>query len=417
MRFVLRGPMMVISEKSGGKVLRAWISGLLFLFLGSCVSAVPREDLRGKEPLSFREHEIQGPLRDDSPTDSLLASVEKSLAYLEKKSSPGGLPTNSGEKFSSGHVYRSLSLFRDLLLSAHDEAELDRRIREKLIFYEFRREDSSSFILLTGYFEPILEGSLVADGEYRFPLYGRPDDLLEERPEEYSGEKGAGRRMVRMEGGQAVPYYSRRQIDTEGALQGRGLELVWLRDAWERFVLHIQGSGQVRLPDGRTIRVGYAASNGRPYRAIGRYLREQGFLKEKEISMEGVREFLQSNPGRTEEILSINERYIFFRLLAGSEGPLGALGLPLTPGRSIATDLTLFPPGALAYLVSRQPELDESGKLTGWKTLRRFVLNQDAGGAILGPGRVDLFFGSGDRAGRAAGEMKEEGKIYFLLAK
>jgi membrane-bound lytic murein transglycosylase A len=200
-------------------------------------------------------------------------------------------------------------------------------------------------------------------------------------------------------------------------LQGRGLERVWLRDAWERFVLHIQGSGRVRLPDGRAIRVGYAASNGRPYRAIGRYLREQGYLQEKEISMERIGAFLQSNPGRAEEILSINERYIFFRLLADSEGPLGALGVPLTPGRSIATDLTLFPPGALAYLVSRQPELDESGKLTGWKELRRFVLNQDAGGAILGPGRVDLFFGSGDRAGRAAGEMKEEGKIYFLLAK
>ena len=385
--------------------------------MGGCVPAVPREDLRGKEPLSFREHEIQGPLRDDSPTDSLLASVEKSLAYLEKRSSTGGGPPNSGEKFSSGHVYRSLSLFRDILSAAPDKAELDRRVRENFAFYELRRESSSPSVLLTGYFEPVLEGSLVADGEYRYPLYGRPDDLLEQRPEEDSGEKSASRRMVRMEDGQAVPYYSRRQIDTEGALQGRGLELVWLRDAWERFVLHIQGSGQVRLPDGRTIRVGYAASNGRPYRAIGRYLREQGYLQEKEISMERIGAFLQSNPGRAEEILSINERYIFFRLLADSEGPLGALGVPLTPGRSIATDLTLFPPGALAYLVSRQPELDESGKLTGWKELRRFVLNQDAGGAILGPGRVDLFFGSGDRAGKAAGEMKEEGKIYFLLAK
>jgi membrane-bound lytic murein transglycosylase A len=294
---------------------------------------------------------------------------------------------------------------------------LGRRVRENFVFHEVRRADSSSSILLTGYFEPVLEGSLVAGGEYRYPLYGRPDDLLEQRPEENSREKGVSRRVVRMEGGQAVPYYSRRQIDTEGALQGRGLELVWLRDAWERFVLHIQGSGQVRLPDGRTIRVGYAASNGRPYRAIGRYLREQGYLQGKEMSMERIGAFLQSNPERAEEILTINERYIFFRLLADSEGPLGALGFPLTPGRSIATDLTLFPPGALAYLVSRQPELDESGKLTGWKELRRFVLNQDAGGAILGPGRVDLFFGSGDRAGRAAGEMKEEGKIYFLLAK
>jgi membrane-bound lytic murein transglycosylase A len=140
-------------------------------------------------------------------------------------------------------------------------------------------------------------------------------------------------------------------------------------------------------------------------------------LGEKEISMERIREFLQNNPGRAEEILNINERYIFFRLLGDSEGPLGALGVPLTPGRSVATDLSLFPRGALAYLVSRCPELDESGKVIGWKELRRFVLNQDAGGAILGPGRVDLFFGSGNRAGKAAGEMREEGKIYFLLAR
>jgi membrane-bound lytic murein transglycosylase A len=417
MEFVLSWPKMVISRKREGEGLRAWIAGLLLLFLGSCVSAVPREDLRGKEPPSFREHEIQDRVTDDSSTDSLLASLEGSLSYLEKKRSQGSLPAIPAEKFSPDPVYCSLRLFRDILSSASDEAEWERRIRENFVFYELRREYSSPSILLTGYFEPILEGNWFAEGEYRYPLYGRPEDLLEQRPEEDSGEKMGGRQMVRMEGGQAVPYYSRRQIDTEGALQGRGLELLWLRDPWERFVLHIQGSGQVRLPDGKTIRVGYAASNGRPYRPIGRYLLEQGYMDEKEISMERIREFLQTNPGRAEEIFNINERYIFFRLLGDSEGPLGALGVPLTPGRSVATDLTLFPPGALAYLVSRQPELDESGRLLGWKTLRRFVLNQDAGGAIQGPGRVDLFFGTGDRAGRAAGEMKEEGRIYFLLAR
>jgi membrane-bound lytic murein transglycosylase A len=397
--------------------LRAWIAGLLLLFLGSCVSAVPREDLRGEGPLSFREGEINGPLKDDASIDSLLTSVERSMAYLEEKRSTGGVAASSKEKISPDQVYRSLSFFREILSTAPDQAEWERKVRETFAFYELSRADSSPSILLTGYYEPVLEGSLIADGDYRYPLYGRPEDLQEQMPDGDTVEKGAGRRMIRIEGGQAVPYYSRREIDTEGALQGKGLELLWLRDPWERFVLHIQGSGQVRLPDGRMMRVGYAASNGRPYRAIGRYLLEQGFLGEKEISMERIREFLQSNPGRAEEILNVNERYIFFRLLGDSEGPLGALGVPLTPGRSVATDLSLFPRGALAYLVSRCPDLDESGKIIGWKTLRRFVLNQDAGGAIQGPGRVDLFFGSGDRAGKAAGEMKEEGKIYFLLAK
>ncbi|NWF57741.1 MAG: MltA domain-containing protein, partial [Syntrophaceae bacterium] len=203
----------------------------------------------------------------------------------------------------------------------------------------------------------------------------------------------------------------------EGVLQEKGLEIVWLKDPWERFVLHIQGSGQVRLPDGKTVRIGYAGSNGRPYRSIGRYLIDLGYLDEKEVSMERVREFIQNNPGRAEEIFQYNERYIFFRFLGDSEGPLGALGVPLRPGRSIATDLTLYPPGALAYLISREPELDENGKMVGWKPLRRFVLNQDTGAAIQGPGRVDLFFGSGERAGAAAGEMKEKGRIFFLLAR
>ncbi len=397
--------------------MRALLACLLLLFLGSCVPAVPREDLRGKEPFSFREREIQGPIEDDASRDSLLASVERSMSYLGRKDGGGGADTISGAKFSPERVSRSLSLFLDILSATRDEVELDRKVRESFAFYELCRGNPSPAILLTGYFEPLLDGSLVADGEYRYPLYGRPDDLLEQSQEESSGEKTTRRIAVRMEAGQAVPYYSRREIDTEGALQGRGLELVWLRDPWERFVLHIQGSGQVRLPDGRTIRVGYATSNGRPYRSIGRYLREQGLLTGNEISMERIREFLQSNPGRAEEILNVNERYIFFRTLDDSEGPLGALGVLLTPGRSVATDLTLFPPGALAYLVSRQPDLDESGRIIGWKTLRRFVLNQDAGGAIQGPARVDLFFGSGDRAGKAAGEMKESGKIYFLLAK
>ena len=397
--------------------MRAWIAGLLLLFLGSCVSAVPREDLRGEGPLSFREGEINGPLKDDASIDSLLTSVERSMAYLEEKRSTGGVAASSKEKISPDQVYRSLSFFREILSTAPDQAEWERKVRENFAFYELSRADSPPSILLTGYYEPVMEGSLIADGDYRYPLYGRPEDLQEQMPDGDTAEKGAGRRMIRIEGGQAVPYYSRREIDTEGALQGKGLELLWLRDPWERFVLHIQGSGQVRLPDGRMMRVGYSASNGRPYRAIGRYLLEQGFLGEKEISIERIREFLQRNPGRAEEILNVNERYIFFRLLGDSEGPLGALGVPLTPGRSVATDLSLFPRGALAYLVSRCPELDESGKIIGWKTLRRFVLNQDAGGAIQGPGRVDLFFGSGDRAGRAAGEMKEEGKIYILLAK
>jgi membrane-bound lytic murein transglycosylase A len=361
---------------------------------------VSREELRPEGPVIFQQREMKEPLEDDSSRESLNISLEKSLLYLGQ-GKPGGTDAGpGGEKFSPENIFRTLLLFRELLATSPDYAEIDRKIRENFHFWELGRKNSSNSILLTGYYEPILEGSLAAEGDYRYPLYRRPDDLREVIP-----------------GESASPYYSRREIDTEGALREKGLELVWLKDPWERFVLHIQGSGQVRLPDGKIVRVGYAGSNGRPYRSIGRYLIEQGFLNDKNISMEKIRDFIQRNPGLAQEVFNYNERYIFFRILPDSEGPVGALGVPLTPGRSIATDLILFPPGALAYLISREPDLDESGKVVGWKPIRRFVLNQDTGSAIKGPGRVDLFFGSGERAGAAAGEMREEGRIYFLLAK
>jgi membrane-bound lytic murein transglycosylase A len=368
--------------------------------------------------LYFEEKRPAEFLSDDAERISLQVALERSFAALGKKRSSGGSPDSSSERFTAESTYRTLSLFQQILLSTSSEMEMDRKVRENFKFLEVTNEKSKLFLLLTGYYEPVLEGSLEPGGEYRYPIYQRPGDLVEVS---YNNEGTPGssspKRLVRMENGQAVPYYSRREIDTEGALREKGLELLWLKDPWERFVLHIQGSGQIRLPDGKTMRVGFAASNGRPYRSIGRYLIDQGFLSGREVTMERIREFLQQDPGRAEEIYNANERYIFFRPLPGPEGPLGALGVPLTPGRSIATDLTIFPPGALAYLISRQPVFDEDGRMAGWKPLGRFVFNQDTGAAMKGPSRVDLFFGSGEKAGRAAGEMREEGRIYFLLAK
>jgi membrane-bound lytic murein transglycosylase A len=368
----------------------------------SCAAPPPRKPLEAYGPFSFREEKIVPTEMEDFEPSSLLSALEGSLAYLEKmKSAPSAAARGGGEgMFSPDQIQRSLIRFREILMAPADRAEIEREIKESFSFWEGSRGNSTDSILLTGYYEPILSGGLETGEDCRYPLYRRPDDLREVIP-----------------GESASPYYSRREIDTEGALRGKGLELVWLKDPWERFVLHIQGSGQVRLPDGKIVRVGYAGSNGRPYRSIGRYLIEQGFLNDKNISMEKIRDFIQRNPGLAQEVFNYNERYIFFRILPDSEGPVGALGVRLTPGRSIATDLTLFPAGALAYLISREPDLDESGKVVGWKPIRRFVLNQDTGAAIKGPGRVDLFFGSGERAGTAAGEMREEGRIYFLLAK
>lgn len=380
------------------------IGGIIFSLLLGCRPPVPRELLPPRKPLLYQEQKFIYPLTDDADKSSLQAAVERSLAHLAKKicagNSPSYLQGPARNLFSPARLYRSLTIFREILSTASEEAEFDRRVREAFTFWEVASEGRAKPILLTGYYEPIVEGQLEPGGGYQYPIYRRPEDLIEMTA-----------------GDDSVPYYSRKEIDCQGVLQGKGYELAWLKDPWERYVLHVQGSGQVHLPDGKTFRVGFAASNGRPYRSIGQYLVEQGFLTEQELSLSRVEEFLRQNPGKMDEIFNINERYIFFRIIPEKEGPIGALGFPLTAGRSVATDLTIFPPGALAYLIAQQPVFDEAGRLKSKKTLRRFVLNQDTGAAMKGPERVDLFCGGGERAGMVAGAMREEGKVYFLHAK
>jgi membrane-bound lytic murein transglycosylase A len=384
--------------------LKVLIVGIIISFLAGCLPPVSREPLPPEKAPLYREQEFVSPLTDDADRNSLQTAVERSLAHLSKKNSAvnasGYLPGTTGNLFSPARVHRSLTVFREILRNASDGAEFARRVQEAFAFWEVTRADEAKPILLTGYYEPVVEGQLKPGGEYLYPIYRRPEELIEIRAKDNSAF-----------------YYSRKEIDCQGVLRDKGYELAWLKDPWERYVLHVQGSGQVRLPDGKTIRVGFAASNGRPYRSIGRYLVERGFLAEPELSLSRVQEFLRQHPERTDEIFNANERYIFFRFIPGKEGPIGALGFPLTAGRSVATDPAVFPPGALAYLVARQPVFDEGGTRMAPKALSRFVLNQDTGAAMIGPGRVDLFCGSGESAGMVAGAMREEGKIYFLQAK
>jgi len=393
-----------------------FIGGAFFLTLLGCVAPLPKEPVRPVEPVVFQERKIVPLLTDDADRNSLQTAVDRSLTYLSQK-----ISAKSAERIRYGFsenmyapemAYRSLALFREILLNNPDEKELSKKVRQNFSFWEAKRGGRANPVLLTGYYEPILEGSLTPGGEYLFPIYRRPDDLVELAPWGEVREK----QVVRFEKGRMVPYYSRQEIDNQGVLLKKGYELAWLKDPWERFVLHVQGSGQIRLPDGRILRVGFAASNGRPYRSIGRHLMEKGFFPEKDLSLGRVMEFIRQNPEKAEETFNVNERYIFFRLIPGPEGPIGALGLPLTAGRSIATDQAIFPRGALAYLVSQQTLYDQAGRRKGKKPLQRFVLNQDTGAAMKGPERVDLFFGSGDNAGRFAGDMREDGEIFFLQA-
>jgi membrane-bound lytic murein transglycosylase A len=233
--------------------------------------------------------------------------------------------------------------------------------------------------------------------------------------EAFGPEFGKRRIIGRYTGNTVVPYFTRKDIDSDRRLDDGGYELLWVSDRVDLFFLQIQGSGKVVFRDGTICRVNYDCSNGRPYRSIGKLLIDEGKIAQEDMSLQQIRLYLRSNPEEVERILNHNESYVFFRFV--DDGPLGAIAVPLTAGRSIATDLSLFPRAALAFVETERPLMDENGLLESWETFGRFVLNQDTGGAIRGPGRVDIFWGAGPYAEMAAGHLKQQGTLYFLVQK
>ncbi len=259
--------------------------------------------------------------------------------------------------------------------------------------------------IITGYYEATLEGSLEPRAGYEVPLYQAPDDLISLDLQAF-GEDLPDRTLVgRVEGRRFLPYHQRAAIN-DGVLEGRDLELMWLKDPVDAFFLSVQGSGVVTLPDGREQRVGYAGNNGHAFYAIGRALLESGEVPRDQMSMQAIRDWLRANPERAEELMERNARYIFFRMLDG-EGPIGAQGVALTPERSLAVDRAYLPMGAPLYLEteSAQPDL----------RFRRLMIAQDTGAAITGGVRGDFFFGKGEPALARAGRMKEKGRYWLLL--
>ncbi|WP_417320820.1 murein transglycosylase A [Emcibacter sp.] len=262
--------------------------------------------------------------------------------------------------------------------------------------------------LFTGYFSPEYEGSLTASEDYDVPLYTVPDDLQVLDLGDFDPELRGRKLFGEVSDGRFVPYKDRRQIES-GSLENRGLELVWLKRPEDAFFLHIQGSGVIRLENGDRIRVGYAAKNGRPYRAVGRFLIEEGEISREEMSMQAIRRWMVENPDRARELMWRNPSFIFFRHM-DSDGPVGSLGVTLTAGRSLAVDPAKMPMGIPVWL-DLQPENAENGQAP----LQRLMVTQDTGSAIRGRVRGDVFWGIGDEAGRIAGRMKETGTYYLLL--
>lgn len=264
--------------------------------------------------------------------------------------------------------------------------------------------------LFTGYYEPELHGDWRPHGAYRFPIYSRPSDLVSVdlgkfRPE-YKGEHIAGR----IKGDQLVPYPTRKQID-QGALVGKQLEILWVNDPVDLFFLHIQGSGRVVLPDGSSIRVGYAGRNGRRYTPVGRVLVGRGDLRQSQVSLHTIRQWLEAHPAAAQQVMWQNRSYVFFRVIPG-DGPIGSEGVVLTPLRSLAVDRRDLPLGVPLWVSTTLPTGTGKGEA---KPFRRLMVAQDTGSAIKGPVRGDVFVGHGAHAGDVAGEMKQAGRYWVLL--
>lgn len=386
---------------------------LIPMILIGCAKLTKELKAPEKPLILLKEKDIPS-FDNDLDRESLRVAISRSIEFFQRL--PQDHLFEYGEdQYSTAHLIRSMKTFLYLLDEAEDMEELTALVRQRFNVYESVGSDGRGTVLYTGYYEPILRGSLTSDETYRWPLYERPNDLIEIDLELFSSKFKGEKITARYDGSRIVPYFTREEIDSHGVLSGRQLEIAWLEDPIDAFFLQIQGSGQILLEDGTTLRVNYAAWNGRPYRSIGALLINREIIKREEMSITRLREYLRDHPSQREEILNHNESYVFFRVV--ERGPLGNIAVPLTPGRSIATDSRLFPKGGLVFVCAEKPIIDDSGTIIAWVPFSRFALNQDTGGVIKGPGRVDLFWGSGEAAGIPAGHMKSEGKLYFLVEK
>lgn len=264
--------------------------------------------------------------------------------------------------------------------------------------------------LVTGYYEPLLNGARQRTARFSAPLYSPPEDLITVDLSAIYPELKGKRLRGRLQGKKLVPYASRADLDSDAALRGK--EIVWVENALDAFFLQVQGSGRVRLPTGETIRLQYADQNGYPYQSIGRYLVDRGELTLDQANIAGIRAWLDAHPQRFKEVLNANPSVVFFReekIPDSSIGPKGALGVPLSAGRSIAVDPASIPLGAPVFLATTKPASEVP--------LQRLVVAQDTGGAIRGTVRADFYWGTGMEAGEQAGKMRQSAKMWLLWPK
>jgi membrane-bound lytic murein transglycosylase A len=315
-----------------------------------------------------------------------------------------------------GRLVETLEAFQKLLQKNLPQEEFNKKVSEEFLLYRVGKGKNKK-VLFTGYYRPVITASPTPSPRYRFPIYQMPGKGFQ------SVKKQGGIRLVGSNSGikqirkntEDWRNLTREEIDSKGALSHQGLEVAWLKNELERYFLHIQGSGVLEFPDGTRQGVRYQGSNKYSYHSIGKKMIRDGVITTSQGSMQEIKKYFANNPQNISKYLSQNKRYIFFSL--SNEGAIGSGGGELVGGRSIATDKSIYPAGGLVFVKVRQPVLDTNNKITSWKPISRFVIDQDTGSAIRGKARADLYFGTGDEAGAKAGHYHEKGEVYYLIKK
>lgn len=348
-------------------------------------------------------------LSDDLDRPSLIRAIENQLGVM--RGIEGSRPVRLGTvSLTHARLQETLEEFLALLNRNLPWDELDRLVREKFIFHQVGEGDEKQ-ALFTGYYTPMIKASRTQTGKYVYPLYQMPESLF----------KPVLVKQGRLSGVYDDNYHSlyqmrnitREDIDARNALANQNLEIAWLESDIERFFLHIQGSGILRYEDGTSEGVQYAGSNGYPYEAIGRQMARDGVIRGDDVSMQGIKNYLEGHPEDMPAYFYRNQRYIFFRLTG--DLPRGSGGAELVPERSIATDKSLYPAGGLVFVEGKKPVLNERNEVVEWAKFSRFFVDQDTGNSIKGPGRVDLYFGIGEQAGAMAGRYVVRNRMFYLL--
>jgi len=342
-------------------------------------------------------------LRDDASATSLRQAVARSAQYLRKV--PQDRSLTALDRQVAAHDL--LEMLTALAGTTADAADWSQTLCERFRVY---RVVVPKGLLVTGYYEPELVASRHRTERFRYPLYRTPDDLVDVDLGQWCVECGERVAKGRVQSGKLVPYYSRAEIDA-GVLAGRGYEIAWLDDPVEAFFLHVQGSALLRFQDGVHMQISYSSSNGLPYTSLGGVLIAQGKIAGDTVSLQVIKDYLRAHPDDQDQLMAANQRYIFFRAVAA--GPVGSLGVPLTEGRSVAADPKQYPPGALVFI--RIASRDQPSAISNQPAVSRFALIQDAGTAVSGPNRVDVFWGTGATAEAIAGDMHNPGELYLVL--